>query len=156
MDKLINKFIKKIPNIFTQQGLAIILGLLGTGIGAYGGMPSPPLTFSKTVDKYPVLQWILVWVLIWQGAGGFDEILSLYGTIIIFIIYYMIKFLEKNYDLLYHLGLNEKTRSQIKKEKKMKENEDLETEKYDKSIYGSMKKSKDMEKQEIEKIQNFY
>lgn len=117
MSNSFNKILKslQIPNMFNKQGLAIILGLLGTGIGAYGGMPAPPKTFVQAVDKFPVLQWFLVWVLIWQGAGGFDEKLSLYGTIIIFCIYKIIKYAERNWDLLYYLGLNKITRSQQEK-----------------------------------------
>jgi len=97
-----------LPNFLTKQGLAIILGLLGTGIGAYGGMPTPPQTFLKIIEKFPILEWVLVYVLIWQGAGGFDEILSLFGTIIVYIIYTSIIYLEKNYNLVQKLGLEKK------------------------------------------------
>jgi len=98
---------KGLPDFFTKQGMAIVLGLLGTGIGAYGGMPTPPQTFLNAVEKYPFLQWFLVYVLIWQGAGGFDEKLSLYGTIIVFIIYKSVLYLESNYDLVNKLGLEQ-------------------------------------------------
>jgi len=110
-----------LPNMFNKQGLAIVIGLLGTGIGAYGGMPAPPKTFVKAVDKYPILQWFLVYVLIWQGAGGFDEKLSLYGTLIVFALYKIIKHAERHWDLLYYLGLNIKTKAQEKAEKKAQE-----------------------------------
>ena len=102
-----NNLFKGLPNFFTKQGLAIVFGLLGTGIGAYGGMPTPPKIFIKAVEKYSFLQWFLVYVLIWQGAGGFDEKLSLYGTIIVFGVYKGIIFLEKNYDLVNKLGLEQ-------------------------------------------------
>ena len=143
MSNSFNKILKslQIPNMFNKQGLAIILGLLGTGIGAYGGMPAPPKTFVQAVDKFPVLQWFLVWVLIWQGAGGFDEKLSLYGTIIIFCIYKIIKHAERHWDLLYYLGLNEKTRAQKKQEKNKDKDEDLKTDRRTKSIAEQLRKA---------------
>jgi len=127
-----------LPNFFSKQGFAIVIGLLGTGIGAYGGMPAPPKTFVKAVDKYPLLQWFLVYVLIWQGAGGFDEKLSLYGTILIFAIYKIMIHAERHWDLLYHLGLNEKRRAQKKQEN---EDEDLKTNRRTKSNEELLKKA---------------
>ena len=128
-----------LPNFFSKQGFAIVVGLLGTGIGAYGGMPAPPKTFVKAVDKFPILQWFLVYVLIWQGAGGFDEKLSLYGTMLVFILYKVMIYAEKHWDLLYYLGLNEKTRAQKKQEKN--KDEDLKTDRRTKSIAEQLRKA---------------
>jgi hypothetical protein len=140
-----NNLFKGLPNFFSKQGFAIVVGLLGTGIGAYGGMPAPPKTFIKLVDRFPILQWALVYVLIWQGAGGFDEKLSLYGTLIVFGLYKLIKHAEKHWELLYYLGLSEQKRSVLKaakkakkakeaKEAKEEEDKDLETSSNSKSF----------------------
>ena len=98
--------------IFNKKSFGIVIGLLGTGIGAYGGMPAPPQTFVKLVDKYKFLQWFLVYVLIWQGAGGYDEKVSFIGTLIIFAIYKLIRHAERWWDLRYKLGLDKYTRAQ--------------------------------------------
>lgn len=103
-----------LKKFFNKHNLGIIIGLLGTGIGAYGGMPPPPQTFIKLVDKYKFLQWFLVYVLIWQGAGGYDELISFIGTIIIFAIYKLIRHAERWWNLKYKLGLDKYTREQRK------------------------------------------
>jgi len=130
MTDLANDLFKKlgVPNMFTKQGFAIVIGLLGTGIGAYGGMPAPPDTFVKGVEKFPLLQWFLVYVLIWQGAGGFDEKMSLYGTIIVWCLYNSIIYAEKNYELLYRLGLSDKSIAQMKAEKQAEKDKDVKSE----------------------------
>jgi len=139
-----NNLFKGLPNFFTKQGFAIVIGLLGTGIGAYGGMPAPPKSFVLLVDKYPILQWFLVYVLIWQGAGGFDEKLSLYGTLIVFAIYKILKHAEKYWDFLYYVGLNEKTRAEKKAQKRNHEKE-LKTDRRTKSTEELLKKSESNE-----------
>ena len=101
-----------LKKIFNKQSFGIVIGLLGTGIGAYGGMPTPPQTFIKLVNKYKFLQWFLVYVLIWQGAGGYDEKISFMGTIIIYAIYKLIRHAERWWDLRYKLGLDKYTRKQ--------------------------------------------
>ena len=87
------------------KNILTVIGLLATGIGAFGGMPEPPLILIKLTDKYYFLQWVLVYVLIWQGAGGYDEITSIIGKIILFIIYYLVKKLDNNKKIYNLLGL---------------------------------------------------
>lgn len=119
--------------IFNRQNLGIVIGLLGTGIGAYGGMPTPPQTFIKLVNKYKFLQWFLVYVLIWQGAGSYNEMISLIGTIIIFAIYKLIRYAERWWDLKYKLGLDKLSKAQKQAGKKIKEEEN-DDDKWDKSF----------------------
>ena len=106
--------LKALKNLFkfknVQQSLLVLLGLLGTGIGAYGGMPQPPKLFVDLTQQYEILQWVLVYVLIWQGAGGYDEMLSVIGTIILYILYKIVERLGENEQVYRILGL--------KKEKK--------------------------------------
>jgi hypothetical protein len=88
-----------------QNLLLVIVGLLATGIGAFGGLPQPPKLFVDITQRYELLQWILVYVLIWQGAGGYDEYLSLLGTISLFILYKLVEILSDNEKLYKILDL---------------------------------------------------
>ena len=108
-----------LKKLLKNKNLGIAIGLLGTGIGAYGGMPSPPSTFVKAVEKYPLLQWFLVYVLVWQGAGGYDEQVSLMGTLIIFTMVKLVEYAENSWDLEYKLGLDKKTKAQKQAEKQV-------------------------------------
>ncbi len=135
-----------LKKFFNKHNLGIIIGLLGTGIGAYGGMPPPPKTFIKLVDKYKFLQWFLVYVLIWQGAGGYDELISFIGTIIIFAIYKLIRHAERWWDLKYKLGLDKYTRAQKKAAKEAvkeaaKEEEEDKKASFGKSVESQLEKA---------------
>ena len=98
------KIIELLKNIFSLKHLLTIIGLLGTGIGAFGGMPQPPKLLIK-ITEIKIVQWLLVYVLIWQGAGGYDELLSLYGTFILFVLYYSIEKLAENKKVYDFLGI---------------------------------------------------
>jgi hypothetical protein len=76
--------------------LLVMIGLLGTGVGAFGGLPQPPKLFIDITQRYELLQWVLVYVLIWQGAGGYDEYLSLLGTLVLFILYKLVERMSDN------------------------------------------------------------
>ena len=146
-----------LKKIFNKQNFGIVIGLLGTGIGAYGGMPPPPQTFVKLVDKYKFLQWFLVYVLIWQGAGGYDEKISFMGTIIIYAIYKLIRHAERWWDLRYKLGLDKYTRAQRnaikaarKAAKKAEEEEEEEPRKpsFGKSVESQLEKAEEQEEKD--------
>jgi len=94
-----------LKDIFNIKNFLVAVGLLATGIGAFGGMPQPPKILIKLTEKYQVLQWLLVYVLIWQGAGGYDEKLSVIGTLILFVIYILVKKLDNNKKLYKFLNL---------------------------------------------------
>lgn len=87
--------LKIFKDFFKMKNILLLTGLLATGIGAYGGMPQPPKLFIEITQKYEILQWFLVYVLIWQGSGGYDEKISLYGTIVLFILYKIVIMLEE-------------------------------------------------------------
>ena len=146
-----------LKKIFNKQSFGIVIGLLGTGIGAYGGMPPPPQTFVKLVGKYKFLQWFLVYVLIWQGAGGYDEKISFMGTIIIYAIYKLIRHAERWWDLRYKLGLDKYTRAQRnaikaarKAAKKAEEEEEEEPRKpsFGKSVESQLEKAEEQEEKD--------
>jgi len=147
-----------LKKIFNKQNFGIVIGLLGTGIGAYGGMPPPPQTFIKLVNKYKFLQWFLVYVLIWQGAGGYDEKISFMGTIIIYAIYKLIRHAERWWDLRYKLGLDKYTRKQKqamkaakKAAKKAEEEEEEESDKkgsFGKSVESQLEKAEEQEEKD--------
>ena len=91
-----------------QNMMLVMIGLLATGIGAFGGLPQPPKLFVDITQRYELLQWVLVYVLIWQGAGGYDEYLSLLGTISLFILYKLVERLSDNQRLYKILDLQNK------------------------------------------------
>jgi hypothetical protein len=66
--------------IFTKTGIPIIIGMLLTGIGSYGLLPSPPPIIVSLNEKYPIFKWVLVYILILQGGGDFNEFETLVGT----------------------------------------------------------------------------
>ena len=84
-----------LPKGMVSQKFALVMvGVLGTAIGGFGLMPPPPKMMVDFVQKYPILQWALLYVLIWQGSGGYDEKLSLFGTLVVFVIYKIMKSFE--------------------------------------------------------------
>lgn len=99
------KLLKSVTNLFSLKHILVLVGLLGTGIGAFGGMPQPPKLLVKLSSKYKLFQWLLVYVLIWQGAGGYNELLSLYGTFILFLLYTLVEKLAENKVVYKFLGI---------------------------------------------------
>jgi len=73
----------------------IILNLC-TAIGAWGGFPDAPAIFTRTVDTYPILRWVLLSVLIYQGGGAQDYQLAVELTVIIYFIYNILKSYEQS------------------------------------------------------------
>ena len=76
--------IKKIP-----------LALL-TGIGAYGGFPTPPKWFQK-MSKFRGFQFIVLWILVFQGGGGESILLTSIVSIVIYLIMEISKFIESKF-----------------------------------------------------------
>lgn len=73
--------------LITPAFEAQILGPLATVIGAAGGFPTPPKVFSRTLEKYPVLQWALVYALVWQGQANRDEWAALWATCALWVLF---------------------------------------------------------------------
>ena len=67
-----------------------------TAIGAFGGLPEAPKVFTDTVNKYPMLQWVLMAVLIYQGGGEQDWQLACELTIVVYFIWNILKSYEKD------------------------------------------------------------
>tara|TARA_A100001015_G_scaffold48600_1_gene53692 strand:- start:2187 stop:2585 length:399 start_codon:yes stop_codon:yes gene_type:complete len=74
--------IKKIP-----------LALL-TGLGAYGGFPTPPNWFQK-MAKFRGFQFIVLWILVFQGGGGESILLTSIVSIFIYLIMEISKVIER-------------------------------------------------------------
>ena len=64
-----------------------IISVLATAVGAFGGMPPAPKVLVTSVQRFPLLQWLLLFVLIWQGGGGQDVSISAMGTLLVYVIY---------------------------------------------------------------------
>ena len=69
---------------------------LATAIGAWGGFPDAPAIFTRTVDSYPMLKWVLLSVLIYQGGGEQDWQLACELTIVVYFIWNILKSYEKD------------------------------------------------------------
>lgn len=69
---------------------------LCTAIGAWGGFPDAPAIFTRTVDSYPMLKWVLLSVLIYQGGGEQDFQLAVELTVIIFFVYNILEKYEQS------------------------------------------------------------
>ena len=89
MNKLASTFLPK--GMFSQKFALVMVGILGTAVGAFGMLPPPPKMLVRLVERFPILQWGLMYVLIWQGSGGYDEKLSLFGTAVVYVIYKVMK-----------------------------------------------------------------
>lgn len=70
----------------------IVLGF-ATALGAFGGMPAVPKAF-EWLTSWIVFKWVMVFVLIYQGGGGEDVFFSLAITLIVFIIYVIVRLFE--------------------------------------------------------------
>ena len=73
----------------------IILNLC-TAIGAFGGFPDAPAIFTRTLQSYPMLKWVLLSVLIYQGGGEQDYQLALELTVIIYFVYNILESYEQS------------------------------------------------------------
>jgi len=56
---------------------------IATGIGAFGGFPTPPALFTELTQN-ELVQWGLVFVLLYQGGSGQDVKLALLVTAALF------------------------------------------------------------------------
>ena len=74
---------------------AILLNLC-TAIGAWGGFPDAPAIFTRTIESYPMLKWVLLCVLIFQGGGEQDFQLAVELTVIIYFIYNILESYEQS------------------------------------------------------------
>jgi hypothetical protein len=93
--------------LISQKSVKHLTTSFATGMGAFGGFPTPPKIFQDWL-RNPYFQWFLVFVLIWQGGGGgadftYHNIVISIGTT--FILYIAKQFLDSNYDKLKKMGL---------------------------------------------------
>lgn len=67
-----------------QYSTKQIVLALATAVGAWGGFPEAPQSFTNFLAQNNFSRYILVFILIWQGGGGQDPKLSLLITAAIF------------------------------------------------------------------------
>jgi hypothetical protein len=67
--------------------IPLMIALITTSIGAFGGFPKTPVVMENWLEKNPWARWALVWVLIYQGQGGEHEIETTLGTGITYLIW---------------------------------------------------------------------
>ena len=77
-----------------DYSVAALLVAVATMIGAFGGFPEPPAQFLW-LTKFPLFQWALVFILIYQGGSGQNPLLALGLTVATFLVYQILKWLEK-------------------------------------------------------------
>lgn len=65
-----------------------------TMLGAFGGFPEPPKSFTS-LTQYKVVQWALLYVLLYQGGAGEDPVFAGVITGITFLIYTLLRSLEE-------------------------------------------------------------
>jgi len=73
----------------------VVLNLC-TAIGAWGGFPDAPAIFTRTIESYPMLKWVLLSVLIYQGGGEQDYQLAIELTIVIYFVYNILESYEQS------------------------------------------------------------
>ena len=73
--------------------------VMSTILGAFGGYPPAPKIFHK-LASYSVVQWLLVYILAYQGGGSQDPEFALVATVIAFIIYHLIIWMERDSTLI--------------------------------------------------------
>ena len=80
-----------INSIGKAMGVTLLAAII-TGMGAFGGFPTPPKLFIQLFN-IPGFRWFAVFLLIWLGAGGGAEFtwrslgMSFMSTLVIWLIY---------------------------------------------------------------------
>jgi len=91
MYDLVKEILKRLKS---KQFWLVIGTSIATALGAFGGLPTPPKTFTDIIKNYPFIQWILMYILILQGGSGFDFIFAAFSTAVVFALYQIIIFFE--------------------------------------------------------------
>jgi hypothetical protein len=95
---MIQGFLKDIMKVMNNKNLIfIILAMLTTSIGAFGGFYRAPKSFTWLVETYPFVQHLLVFVLIYQGQGDENIAKSVIGTIATYGIIRLLYWLDDKY-----------------------------------------------------------
>ena len=76
--------------------IPLLIGLMATSIGAFGGFPKTPKKMEEFLEKYPKMRFALVYVLLWQGMGGQHEMISLLGTGVTYLIWEYLNSLDED------------------------------------------------------------
>ena len=77
-----------------QYSNSQIMLAVATGIGAYGGFPSPPAIFTK-LTQHEIVQWALVFVLLYQGGAGQDVKFAAMVTVAMYVVHMVCKKMEE-------------------------------------------------------------
>lgn len=80
--------------MMNKQMILLVTSMIATAIGSFGGFPKPPKIFMR-LAKYELFKWLMMFILILQGGGGFDVKTSLLGTILVFVFYKVVVYMEK-------------------------------------------------------------
>lgn len=104
MERKLNYNNSKKP-MTTKETLEPLILPLVTAVGAFGGFPEPPNTFKKII-RNKVVQYFLLFLLIWQGGGGQDWKLSAKVTVIIFLMFSVIKMFSSKKENFNSIGNN--------------------------------------------------
>lgn len=90
--------INKILSMLVFDDSRTLILNICTMIGAFGGMPDPPIAFKNAFNKFPFIKWILLAVLIYQGGGEQNVQLAVELTVICFLVFFAINQVTKNSD----------------------------------------------------------
>ena len=77
-----------------KQMILMVASMIATAIGSFGGFPEPPKIFMR-MASYEPFKWLMMFVLILQGGGSFDVMTSLIGTVLVFVVYKAVIYMEK-------------------------------------------------------------
>ena len=80
--------------MFNKQMIMMVMSMIATAIGSFGGFPEPPKVFMR-MTKYEPFKWLMMFILILQGGGGFDIKESLIGTVLVYAVYQVVIYMEK-------------------------------------------------------------
>lgn len=84
-------------NLLSNNAVWDIILVTATILGAFGGFPQPPKTFSRLTNS-SVMQWFLVFILAYQGGASQDPKFALMATTITFVVYYIVRYYEGSDD----------------------------------------------------------
>ena len=93
------------PSVLTPKVVFVVLLLcLSTGVGAWGGFDSAPKVFKK-LTRYGWFRFLLLFLMIWQGGGGLNIFVTLFGTTAFYLLDYLLNRYET--EVLQFLGMDD-------------------------------------------------
>lgn len=95
---MLQKLLSQVMKILKNKNLIfMVLAMLTTSIGMMGGFYKAPKSFMYLVEKFPIIQHILVFLLIYQGQGDEKIALSLVGTVATYLVVRLFYYLDDRY-----------------------------------------------------------